>query len=137
MCYQGYWLKVHTGFRVLSYFKWKYALIRFSNPRFVFWWKVHVSVGKMCIKSRAELGISILNIGVFDITSKVQVHFNCYHTHDLAFLNVYSQRISTWNIGYVSKYRHLVFSRMVPDEMGSVIFMFQSNIAVINKINFL
>ena len=42
----------------------------------------------MGIKSRAGLGISILNIGVFDITSKVQVHFNCYHTHDLAFLNV-------------------------------------------------
>ena len=41
----------------------------------------------MGIKSRAGPGISILNTGVFDITD--------IHTHDLAFLNVYSQRIST------------------------------------------
>ena len=36
---------------------------------------------KMGIKSKAGPGNSILNTEVFDITSKVNVHFNCYsHT---------------------------------------------------------
>ena len=83
-------------------------------------WKDHVSVGKMGIKWRAGPGISILNTGVFDITSKVHILIlTDIHTHNIVFLNVYSQRISTWNIGYFSKYHRLVFSRMVPDEMGS------------------
>ena len=45
-------------------------------------------------------------------------------THDLVFLNVYSQRISTWNIGYLSKYMYhrWVFSRIVPDKMGSKLY---------------
>ena len=44
----------------------------------------------MGIKSRAVPGY-----GAFDITSKVHVKFTDIHTHDLVFLNVYSQRIST------------------------------------------
>ena len=58
------------------------------------------------------------------------------HTHDLVYLNVYSLTISTLNIGYFSKYHRLLFSLMVPDEMGSKpgfdSFMFQSCIAVMN-----
>ena len=58
-------------------------------------WEDHVSVGKMDIKWRAGPGISILNIGVFNITSKVHTHLTDIHSHDIVFLNVYSQRIST------------------------------------------
>ena len=53
----------------------KNTLIRFLNPRFVFWWKV--SVGTMGSKTRAGLRFSKLKI-VFYITSKVHVHVNWY-----------------------------------------------------------
>ena len=46
----------------------------------------------MGIKSKAGPGISILNTGVFDRTSKVHVHFTDIHTHNYVIYSLMCTR---------------------------------------------
>ena len=79
-----------------------------------------MSVGKMGSKTKPGGNFEAENRG-FLYNIKSTCSLTDIHTHDLVYLNVYSLTISTLNIGYIyfSKYHRLLFSLMVPDEMGS------------------